>query len=69
MFIFELIYGNKLVPLYSLILTSFGGNYQFIVYQNTLLINFNDMEGSKVAEVFLDLPGKKYQLVRFFKSS
>jgi len=30
-------------------LTSFGGNYQFKVYGGSIFVNFNDIDGSKVA--------------------
>ena len=32
-----------------------GGNYKFTLYQHSLFISFNDMEGSKVTEISFDI--------------
>ena len=50
-------------------LTSFGGNYQFKIYGATIFVNFNDIDGSKVAELSLDLGASTFNLVRFYKSN
>jgi hypothetical protein len=47
---------------------SFGGNFMFTVYQSSLFINFNDIDGSKVVEVSHDLETDQHYLVRFIKT-
>lgn len=34
---------------------SFGGNFMFTVYQSSIFINFNDIDGSKIVEISYDL--------------
>ena len=64
---------NKIEESFSIPLNSFGGNYQFTVYSPTMdqvsiFINFNDLDGSKVAELSVDLNKQTFMLVRFYKS-
>ena len=35
---------------------------------NTLFVNFNDFDGSKVVEINVDLENQKAELVRYFKN-
>ena len=71
-YIFQLL-NKKAVPMFSIPLTTFGGNYQFKIYSPTInivtiFVNFNDIDGSKVAELSVDMETSSYSLVRFFKS-
>lgn len=50
-------------------LISFGGNYQFRIFGESIFVNFNDLDGSKVAEISLELDYSTYNLVRFYKSN
>ena len=52
-YIFQLL-NKKAVPMFSIPLTTFGGNYQFKIFSPTInavtiFVNFNDIDGSKVA--------------------
>lgn len=46
---------------------SFGGNFMFTVYQNTIFINFNDIDGSKVVEINYSIENEQHFLVRYIK--
>lgn len=35
---------------------------------NTLFVNFNDFDGSKVVEINIDVENQKAELVRYFKN-
>jgi hypothetical protein len=67
-FIYELVQHTQALPRHSIVMNSFGGNYRFRVYLSTIFVNFNDIDGSKVAEIKLDLSAGTSELVRYFKS-
>lgn len=53
-YIFEILRQGEVMPRNFISITSFGGNYQIKVYHNTIFINFNDIDGSKVVEINAD---------------
>lgn len=38
------------------------------VYQSSLFVNFNDIDGSKIVEISYDLESDQHYLVRYIKS-
>jgi hypothetical protein len=50
-------------------LSNYGGNQKLHLFQmNTLFVNFNDFDGSKVVEINIDVENQKAELVRYFKN-
>ena len=47
-FVFELL-NHKLVPRMKMELNALGGNHRFRIYHRTIFVNFNDLDGSKIA--------------------
>lgn len=66
-FIYTILSGGEFKERGFIPFESFGGNFMFTVYQSSIFINFNDIDGSKVVEVNYSMESEQHFLVRYIK--